>query len=129
VEQTVQWIAAPLLTLVGLTQLYRVDWWLDRHQRFANGGPPAIRVYGLAVLAAGGVVVFLHNVWSGPAVVLTLLGYLLVLEGGVALVVPQIGLAGLARAEPEMRRNAVVATGVISLTVAGVLWVHLLLVG
>lgn len=127
-QHDIEWFAAVLLTAVGLSQIYQANWWMERHRRLAEGGLGAMRVYGAIVLAAGGGLVTFHNVWTGPPLVLTAAGWLLVLEGAVGLFVPHLGLAGLARAEPEVRRTAVIVTGALGLIVAGVLWVHLLTV-
>ena len=58
--------------------------------------------------------------WSGPAVVLTLLGWMLVLKGAVNLLAPGVALRGMGWAGAGRGREFV-AGGVLLLAVAGVL--------
>lgn len=120
------WIAASVFTLLGLTQLYAWQWWLAYFAALAARGPHAIRVHGLAVATVGMAIIVLHNVWSGAATVLTLAGWLFMAEGALCVIAPGAGLASMSNSDAELRRKAVIATGVLSLIVAGVLWAVLL---
>jgi hypothetical protein len=45
--------------------------------------------------APAAIIVSLHQVWSGPAIVLTLYGWLLLLKSCVGLLVPELGMRSL----------------------------------
>jgi hypothetical protein len=122
----VQVTAAGVLSALGLSQVYRTEFWLAYYGRLSELGATAIRGHGAVVAAIGGAVVALHNVWSGPAVVLTLAAWLMIAEGGFCLLAPRLGLAALGRQTAALRHRAVVVTGIASLVVAGVLWVHVM---
>lgn len=119
------WLAAPAFTVIGLSQIYAWPRWLAYYAVLAARGPSAIRLHGLAVGAIGAAVVAVHNVWSGPVTVLTLAGWLMLAEGALCLVVPRLGVAAVVASDGTLRRRAVIATGALSLVVAGVLWIHL----
>ncbi|MDX2144926.1 MAG: hypothetical protein SFV19_16340 [Rhodospirillaceae bacterium] len=125
----VQASAAVILGVLGLSQIYRAGFWLAYYQRLAELGPIAIRGHGAVVMAIGSLIAVLHPIWSGPAVVLTVFAWLLMAEGAFCLLAPQLSLHTLNTPAADMRRRAVVATGVGVLVVAGVLWAHLLLAG
>jgi hypothetical protein len=122
----VQSLAAVILSALGLLQVYRADAWLAYYQRLAALGPTAIRGHGALVAAVGGLVLAVHNVWTGPALVLTAFAWLLVAEGAFCLLAPKLGLKTLSAPAAGLGHRAVVATGVGVLVVAGVLWADLL---
>lgn len=123
----IEWAAAILFAGVGLVQIYAPGLFTAYHARLIERGPAAVRGYGLVVLSLGGLIAVFHNVWSGPALVLTAAGWLLVLEGAVCAFAPSLGSMGFAASDPAMRRRAVVATGVGAVIVSGVLWADLLI--
>lgn len=69
----------------------------------------------------GAFVVAFHNVWHGPEVVLTLIGWAQVLKGIGRFVAPQIGLQVMKRVTPERAWHFQVG-GVFALLVSGFLW-------
>lgn len=126
-QREIEWAAAVIFAVLGLSQIYAWPWWHAYHQRLADRGAPAIRGYGALMLSAGAIIAVFHNVWSGAATVLTLAGWLFIVEGALCALAPGMGLAGLTRADPAFRRRAIVATGAFSVVVAGVLLAELLL--
>lgn len=68
----------------------------------------------------GVVIVSFHNVWSGLPVILTLIGWGLVLKSFIYLVFPAIGVKSLARVSLERSWEFVVA-GVFSVGLSGFL--------
>jgi hypothetical protein len=125
----VQACAAIALSMLGLSLVYRAGFWLSYYQRLAALGAIAIRGHGAVVMTFGALIAWLHPVWSGPVVVLTVFAWLLVAEGALCLSAPKLGLWALNSPEADLRRRAVVASGVAILIVAGVLWAHLLVAG
>ena len=69
----------------------------------------------------GAVIIVFHNVWHGPQVVLTLIGWAQVLKGLVRFVAPQVGLRLMQRITPE-RAWLFQGGGVFALLVSGFLW-------
>lgn len=128
-HREIEWASAAVFGLVGLSQIYLPGAWAAYHPRLVARGETGIRIYGMIVLSAGAAIAGLHNVWSGPAIVLTVTGWLLILEGGLCALAPALGVAGFAAADAVVRSRAIMATGIYSVVVSGVLWVHLLWVG
>jgi hypothetical protein len=127
VEREIAWAAAALLSALGLSQVYAWSWWVAYHQRLAERGPAAVRGYGTLVLSGGAIIALFHNVWSGAGTVLTIAGWLFVVEGVLCVFAPNIGMMGLSAADPALRRRTIIASGTLALIVAGVLWADLLL--
>ncbi|MBL8631437.1 MAG: hypothetical protein JNM81_17510 [Rhodospirillaceae bacterium] len=119
-------IAAVVLSAAGLSQVYRSAFWSAYYEALLGHGPTAIRGHGAIIGLVGCVVVLVHNVWDGPALVLTLFGWLLLAEGGFCVLAPQVSLRSMGAASPEVRRKAIIATGAGVLVVAGVLWASIL---
>jgi len=71
--------------------------------------------------ALGAIIVGFHNVWHGPALVLTLVGWTQVLKGVGRFLAPQVGLRIMARATPERAWYFRIA-GVLALLLSGFLW-------
>jgi len=119
-------IAVFVLLGVGLSQIYAGQSWLTFYQRLTDGGPRAIRTYGLGALALGVMIAKNHQIWSGPALVLTVLGWALVAEGLTCLAVPQFGLMGFRNLDAAAQHRAVTITGAVLVVMAGVLGAGLL---
>lgn len=119
-------IAAFVLSAAGLSQVYRSRFWADYYAALMAHGPMAIRGHGAIVGLIGSITVLVHNVWDGPALVLSVFGWLLLAEGAFCVIAPQVSLRSMASANPEMRRKAIIATGAGVLVVAGVLWAVIL---
>ncbi len=115
-------VAAFVLSATGLSQIYRSQFWTEYYQTLMSHGAMAVRGHGAIVGLIGIVVVVFHNIWDGPALVLSAFGWLLVAEGAFCVIAPQVSLRSMMAAQPDVRRKAIVATGVGVLVVAGVLW-------
>ena len=89
-------------------------------------GTNGVRFNGLVSLAIGSPIVVLHNVWSGPPLLLTVLGWLLLSESVLCLFVPGAGLAGLADVDDVTRGRIIRGTGAALIVVGGVLVAHLM---
>jgi uncharacterized protein YjeT (DUF2065 family) len=125
-EDTVLGFAAPVLVLIGLTQLYVTERWQGYYRWLTAMGAAGVRFNGLVSLALGSPIVVLHNVWSGPPLLLTIFGWLLLSESALCLFVPGTGLAGLAEVEDGTRGKVIKVTGAAFVIVGGVLTTHLL---
>ncbi len=117
-------IASILLAVAGLSQLYAPHLWQAYYVWLASQGTAGVRLNGLISLSVGGVIVFFHNVWSGPPLLLTVIGWLLLLESALCLFAPGAGLASLSEVEGGSRVSILKGTGVVLIVISGVLGVH-----
>jgi len=113
-EQAVQVYAAVSFLVIGLSHLVRPGAWVAFFQDLAARGAPGAFFEGFLVLHFGAVIVAFHNVWEGPALVLTLIGWAQVVKGTIRFVTPEIALRIMARISPERAWHFQVA-GVFSL--------------
>ena len=94
--------------------------WAEVFAALHRAGRPGAFANGGLSLVPGAAFVAAHPVWSGPAVVLTLLGWVLVVKGTVCFLAPGVALRGMGRAGAGRGREFA-AGGVMLLAVAGVL--------
>jgi hypothetical protein len=96
-EQAVEWYVLATSLVVGLSHvLYPADWGAAYAALHRAGRPGAFANGGLS-LVNGAAIVAGHPVWSGPAVVLTVLGWLLIAKGVVCFLAPDRALASMGR--------------------------------
>jgi uncharacterized protein YjeT (DUF2065 family) len=119
-------IAAPILVGLGVSQMYFTHKWQSYCRMLGSLGQTGVRLNGLVSLVIGGPIVILHNIWSGPPLLLTLLGWLLLLESALCLVLPRAGLAGLSEVDDDTRGGVIRGMGVALVVIGGVLCVHVL---
>jgi uncharacterized protein YjeT (DUF2065 family) len=120
------WVAAPVLIGLGMSQLYATQHWQSYYRKLGAMGENGVRLNGLVSLFIGGPIVIFHNVWSGPPLLLTLLGWFLLLESAMCLILPRAGVAGLMDVDDKTRGGIIKGTGVALVVVGGVLCVHAL---
>ena len=89
-EQATQVFAAVSLLVIGLSHLVQPKAWVAFFQALAAQGPSGAFTEGFLCLSFGGVIVAFHNVWQGPALLLTLLGWAQILKGLGRFVAPQV---------------------------------------
>jgi hypothetical protein len=120
VERAAQWYAFVTCLVVGLSHLLQRRAWADVFAELARLRRPGAFANGGLSLVPGAVIVAVHPIWSGPAVVLTVLGWLMVVKGAIYFLAPGLALRSMARAGAGTGREFVVG-GVLLLTVDGVL--------
>jgi hypothetical protein len=120
-EQAIQVFAAISFLVIGLSHLGQPKSWVAFYQALAARGTPGVFLEGFLLLNFGAVIVAFHNVWRGPALLLTLIGWSQVLKGLGRFVAPQIGLRVMQRATPERAWHFQVG-GAVALLVSGFLW-------
>jgi uncharacterized protein YjeT (DUF2065 family) len=125
-ESIIVSVAAPVLILIGISHIYKTEGWQNYYRWLSSMGIAGVRFNGLVSLVIGSPIVILHNVWSGPPLLLTLFGWLLLSESAMCLVAPGAGLAGLADVEDNARRRIIIGSGAALVVVGGVLGTHLL---
>jgi hypothetical protein len=120
-EQATQVFAAISFLVIGLSHLSQPKSWVAFYQALAARGTPGVFLEGFLVLSFGAFIVAFHNVWHGPALVLTLIGWAHVLKGVGRFVIPRVGLRVMQRLTPE-RAWYFQAGGVFALLLSGFLW-------
>lgn len=120
-EQAIQVFAAISFLAIGLSHLAQPKSWVAFYQALAARGTTGAFLEGFLTLNFGALIVAFHNVWHGPALVLTLIGWAQVLKGLVRFVTPEIGLRVMGRMTPERAWQFQVA-GLFALLVSGFLW-------
>jgi hypothetical protein len=100
VEKSIELLSAMCFLVIGLSHIVQGRAWFDFFQGLRSQGRPGVFVYGFICLSYGSLVVAFHNVWTWPALVLTVLGWGQVIKGLRCFVVPQFTLRLLERASP-----------------------------
>jgi len=86
-----------------------------------RSGTPGVFLAGFLLLNFGAIIVAFHNVWHGPALLLTLIGWAQVLKGMGRFLAPQVGLRVIQRASLEHAWYFRIG-GVVALLLSGFLW-------
>jgi hypothetical protein len=120
-EQGIQLFAAIGLLVIGLSHLAQPKAWVAFYQALAARGTTGAFLEGFILLNFGAIIVAFHNVWHGPAVVLTLIGWSQVLKGAGRFVAPQLALRVMHRMAPERAWYFQVG-GAFALLLSGFLW-------
>jgi uncharacterized membrane protein len=120
-EQATQVFAAVSLLVIGLSHLVQPKAWVTYFQTLAAQGPSGAFIEGFLCLSFGGIIVGFHNVWHGPALLLTLLGWAQVLKGLGRFVAPELAVRVMARASIE-RAWVFRVGGVFALLLSGYVW-------
>ena len=120
-EQATQVFAAVSFLVIGLSHLAQSRAWVTFYQALAARGTTGAFLEGFVILNFGALIVAFHNVWHGPATVLTVIGWAHLLKGTGRFVAPQIGLRVIERINQE-RAWHFQAGGVIALLLSGFLW-------
>ena len=100
-EKAVETYAAISFLVIGVSHLVRPKAWVAWFQALAARGTPGAFVDGFLTLSFGALIVGFHNVWHGPAVVLTVIGWAQVLKGASRFVAPEVGLRVMQRMTVE----------------------------
>jgi hypothetical protein len=114
VEQAVQIYAAVQFLVIGLSHALQPRAWVDFFIWLRGKGHAGVFANGFLSLIFGSVIVGFHNVWSGWATVLTLIGWAQVIKAFVSFVMPQLAMRSLQRVSHERGREFVVG-GVVFL--------------
>lgn len=120
-EQATEVFAAISFLVIGLSHLFQPKSWVAFYQALAARGTPGVFLEGFLLLNFGAFIVAFHNVWSGPATVLTVIGWAQVLKGMGRFLAPQVALR-VARGITDDRAWYFRVGGVFALLLSGFLW-------
>jgi hypothetical protein len=97
IEHAAQVFAVINFGVIGLSHILQPRVWVEFFVFLRERGHAGVFFNGMLSLLVGSIIVALHNVWSGPAMLLTLIGWGQVVKGLFSLTVPSFGLKGLMR--------------------------------
>jgi hypothetical protein len=120
-QESIQFLVALQSLVMAISHIAQPRAWVDFFVWLRGKGHAGVFANGFLALWFGTVIVAFHNVWSGLAIVVTLLGWAQVLKATVAFVAPQLSMRGLMRVSYERSHEFVVA-GVALLAMSGVCW-------
>lgn len=107
------------LVVVALSHIFRAPAWTAYFDFLRRQGSAGVMINGMMALNFGALIVAFHNVWTGPAIAVTLLGWAQVLKGALHLVIPGVGEKSLSLVQTNGDRKFVIG-GVAMLAFAAV---------
>jgi len=99
--QAVELFAAVSFFVIGLSHVLQRDAWIEFFAKLHSLGRLGAFAEGFLYLNFGAIIVSFHNVWTGPGVVLTVIGWAQVLKALVRFVAPSRVLPVYKRMGPE----------------------------
>ncbi|HXG81673.1 MAG TPA: hypothetical protein VNJ05_07715 [Sphingomicrobium sp.] len=117
-------LAALVLLLTSLSHVTAPSAWRRLFERIGESAAPGLALAAIH-LPLGLMIVAFHNLWQGPAVLFTLIGWALTLKGALYLLFPKVARRALAIAgESEQAEHRYQLAGVILTPLAAVLmWI------
>jgi hypothetical protein len=100
-EKSVEVLAVILFGVLGLSHILQPKAWVEFFILLRGKGEAGAFVDGFLNLPLGGVIVGFHNTWSGIPIVLTLVGWGLLIKGLIRFCAPKLGLRIMARVSVE----------------------------
>lgn len=111
-ERGIELYAAVQFLIIGLSHLLQPRAWVEFFISLRGMGYTGVFANGFLSLIFGSLIVAFHNVWSGLAMVLTIIGWAQVIKAFTAFIAPQLSMRGLQRVSPD-RANEFVYGGVV----------------
>ena len=119
-ERSVEVLAAILFGVTGLSHILQPGAWAEFFMLLCGKGEVGAFVDGLLNLPLAGVIIGFHNIWSGIPLVLTLVGWALLVKSLIRLCAPKQALRIMSRVSLERSWEFQVA-GVGLVALAGLL--------
>src|SRR5688572_9112286 len=118
-QQAIEIFVALNFLLIGISHIIHHRKWAEFIVLLRAQGYAGVFANGLLTLLTGTLIVSFHNVWTGPAVIITVVGWLYMLKSTVVFLFPSIGMRSMDRVTLDNSR-IMIAPGVI-LSLVGVL--------
>jgi len=116
VERAVEVLFVILFGILGLSHLLQPKAWADFFILLRGKGEAGAFVDGFLNLPMGGIIVGFHNTWSGIPLVLTLVGWCLLVKSLIRFWAPRLALRMMARVSGERAWEVQVAgAGLVAL--------------
>ncbi len=110
-------------TLIGLSHILQPKMWFDYFADLKTRGHSALITRSFTFeLWPALLIVALHQVWSGPAIIITIYGHLLLLKFTIAMLAPKIGMKSLDIAK-KGDSSFIIAGGLILVIAGSAAWV------
>ena len=119
-ERAVEVLAIIVFGITGLSHILQPRAWAEFFILVRDKGEPGAFVDGFLNLPLAGVIVGFHNTWTGIPVVLTLVGWALLIKSLIRFCAPRLALRVMARVSLERSWEFQVA-GAGLLALAGLL--------
>jgi hypothetical protein len=100
-ERSVEVLTMVLFGVIGLSHVLQPKAWAEFFILLRGKGEAGVFVDGFLNLQLAGLIIGFHNVWSGLPVVLTLVGWCLLIKSLVRFCLPKYGLMMFARVSVE----------------------------
>jgi uncharacterized protein YjeT (DUF2065 family) len=125
-ESAIQNLAIVTFFIIGLSHIVQPRVWAQFFIDIREKGSTGSFITAFIHFPLGALIVAFHNVWHGLPMILTFIGYALMLKCLVYFVFPKIGLKSLSRVSIEKSREFVVA-GIFSIALSVLLtFMHIL---
>lgn len=124
-EEAVEKLAIISFFLIGVSHIFQPKVWVDFFVGIREKGETGAFINAFIHFPFGALIVAFHNVWHGIPLILTLLGYGLLVKGFINFVFPKFGLKTLERVSLE-KSWEFVAAGFLSIGIAVMLLYSLL---
>jgi CDP-diglyceride synthetase len=124
-ETAVEKLAAICILVTGLSHIIQPHAWAEFFIMLREKGRVGSILCGLLHFPLGVIIVAFHNVWHGLPIVVTIMGWALLLKSVLYLIYPAHGMRMLARVSVERSWEFVVA-GVMGVVVSGLIIFSLL---
>jgi hypothetical protein len=119
-ERSVEVLAVILFGVLGLSHILQPKAWVEFFMLVRGKGEAGAFADGLLNLPLGAIIVAFHNTWSGTPLVLTLVGWGLLIKGSIRFCAPKLALRVMSRVSME-RSWEFQAAGAALMVLAGVL--------
>jgi hypothetical protein len=124
-ETSVEKLVALSFLVTGLSHILQPRAWTEFFILLREKGTTGSLLNGLLHFPMGALIVSFHNVWHGWPLVVTLIGWSLVIKSTLYLIFPKVGLRSLARVSIERSWEFAVA-GVVGVAISGLILFSLL---
>jgi hypothetical protein len=124
-ETAVEKLFAICMLVTGLSHIIQPRAWCEFFIMLRENGRVGSLLCGLLHFPLGVIIVAFHNVWHGLPIVVTIMGWGLLLKSLLYLIYPTHGLRMMTRVSVERSWEFVVA-GVLAVVVSGLIFFSLL---
>ena len=109
-------------TVIGLSHIAQPRAWAKFFIHLRSLGSTGVFVNAMLSLLVGSIIVALHNDWNGAAAVVTFIGWAQVIKGTISLLVPSVGMRGIARVSVDRAWEFQVGGALFLVISAVVVW-------
>jgi uncharacterized protein YjeT (DUF2065 family) len=124
-ETSIQKLVAITFLVIGLSHVVQPRAWARFFIRWRDQGEVGSLLCGLLHFPMGVLIVSFHNVWHGIPLIVTIMGWGLLVKGLLYLIYPKHGLRVMARVSLERSWEFVVA-GAVAVVLSGLIMFPLL---